>query len=92
MVRVASLREQSFHAETAQDHNPDGLKAISQLRMIWARTQQLVADQYRIPVERGARAIGARHFGCTLRRREEHGLPGTVLSRNGVPDHHADGD
>ncbi|MCA9166608.1 MAG: polyphosphate kinase 1 [Planctomycetales bacterium] len=46
MVRVAGLREQSFYSEAAQDHNADGLKAISQLRLIWARTQQLVVDQY----------------------------------------------
>jgi polyphosphate kinase len=46
MVRVAGLREQAFDAETPQDYNPDGLRAVTQLRQIWARTQQLVADQY----------------------------------------------
>jgi polyphosphate kinase len=47
MVRVAGLREQAFASETSQDYNPDGLKAIQQLRQIALRTRQLVADQYR---------------------------------------------
>ena len=47
MVRVAGLREQAFASEAPQDYNPDGLKAIAQLRQIAARTRQLVADQYR---------------------------------------------
>ena len=34
MVRVAGLREQAFASEAPQDYNPDGLKAISQLRQI----------------------------------------------------------
>ena len=46
MVRVAGLRQQAFAAEAPQDFNPDGLKAISQLRKIYSRTQQLVSDQY----------------------------------------------
>jgi polyphosphate kinase len=47
MVRVAGLREQAFASEVPQDYNPDGMKAIAQLRQIYARTRQLVADQYR---------------------------------------------
>jgi polyphosphate kinase len=47
MVRVAGLREQAFASEAPQDYNPDGMKAIAQLHHIGARTQQLVAQQYR---------------------------------------------
>lgn len=47
MVRVAGLREQAFQAGTAQDANPDELKPFQQLRHIAARTQQLVAAQYK---------------------------------------------
>lgn len=47
MVRVAGLREQAFASEVPQDYNPDGLKAITQLRRVAARTRQLVEDQYR---------------------------------------------
>ena len=47
MVRVAGLREQAFASEVPQDYNPDGLKAITQLRRVAARTRQLVDDQYR---------------------------------------------
>ena len=46
MVRVAGLREQAFASEAPQDYNPDGLKAISQLRKIASRTKALVNDQY----------------------------------------------
>ena len=51
MVRVAGLREQAFASGAPQDYNPDGLKAIQQIRQIWGRTQQLVADQYRCLTE-----------------------------------------
>ena len=51
MVRVAGLREQAFASETPQDHNPDGLKAITQLREINQRTTQLVNDQYNCLVD-----------------------------------------
>ena len=47
MVRVAGLREQAFASEAPQDYNPDGLKAISQLREIASRTKALVNDQYK---------------------------------------------
>lgn len=46
MVRVAGLREQAFDAEAPQDYNPDGLKAVTQLRRIHERTLRLVNDQY----------------------------------------------
>ncbi len=46
MVRVAGLRQQAFASGAPQDYNPDGLKAIAQLRRIAARTRQLVRDQY----------------------------------------------
>ena len=47
MVRVAGLREQAFASEAPQDYNPDGLKAISQLRRIASQTKALVNDQYK---------------------------------------------
>ncbi len=46
MVRVAGLREQAFASEAPQDYNPDGMKAIAQLRKIAVRTKKLVLDQY----------------------------------------------
>ncbi|MDG2382701.1 MAG: polyphosphate kinase 1 [Pirellulaceae bacterium] len=46
MVRVAGLREQAFASEAPQDYNPDGMKAIAQLRKIASRTKELVLDQY----------------------------------------------
>ena len=47
MVRVAGLREQAFASGTPQDRNPDGMKAVAQLKNISARTQELVSAQYR---------------------------------------------
>ncbi len=46
MVRVAGLREQAFDAETPQDYNPDGMRAITQLHHIRQRTVQLITSQY----------------------------------------------
>lgn len=46
MVRVAGLREQAFGDGAPQDINPDGMKAITQLRAIAERTQQLTIAQY----------------------------------------------
>ena len=46
MVRVAGLREQAFASGAPQDFNPDGLKAITQLKKVSERTKQLVQDQY----------------------------------------------
>jgi polyphosphate kinase len=47
MVRVAGLREQAFDAETPQDYNPDGMRAMTQLHHIRQRTVQLINSQYR---------------------------------------------
>jgi len=47
MIRVAGLREQAFGDGAPQDYSPDGLRPISQLQRIAARTQELVAAQYR---------------------------------------------
>ncbi len=47
MIRVAGLREQAFGDLAPQDYSPDGLRPISQLQRIAARTQELVAAQYR---------------------------------------------
>jgi polyphosphate kinase len=47
MVRVSGLREQAFEDGAPQDYSPDGLRPIVQLQRIAARTQELVAAQYR---------------------------------------------
>ncbi|MBI1901948.1 MAG: polyphosphate kinase 1 [Planctomycetia bacterium] len=47
MVRVAGLREQAFGDGAPEDFAPDGLTPIAQLERIAARTQELVARQYR---------------------------------------------
>jgi polyphosphate kinase len=47
MVRVAGLREQAFGESAPQDEAPDGMTPLAQLRAIAARTQELVARQYR---------------------------------------------
>ncbi len=47
MVRVAGLREQAFGDGAPEDYSPDGLRPITQLQRIAARTQELVAAQYR---------------------------------------------
>ena len=52
MVRVAGLREQAFGSGTPQDRNPDGMKAVSQLKEIAERTQELVAQQYKCLVKK----------------------------------------
>ncbi len=46
MVRVAGLREQAFDDSAPQDTNPDGMRAIEQLKRIAERSRQLVAAQY----------------------------------------------
>ncbi|HEY5313260.1 MAG TPA: polyphosphate kinase 1, partial [Pirellulales bacterium] len=48
MVRVSGLREQAFEDGAPQDYSPDGLRPIAQLQRIAARTQELVAAQYRV--------------------------------------------
>jgi len=52
MVRVSGLREQAFGHGAPQDYAPDGLRAITQLQRVAARTQELVAAQYRCWNER----------------------------------------
>jgi polyphosphate kinase len=47
MVRVSGLREQAFGESAPQDYSPDGLRPLEQLERIAARTQELVARQYR---------------------------------------------
>jgi polyphosphate kinase len=47
MIRVAGLREQAFGDLAPQDYSPDGMRPINQLQRIAARTQELVAAQYR---------------------------------------------
>jgi polyphosphate kinase len=48
MVRISGLREQAFEDGAPQDYSPDGLRPIVQLQRIAARTQELVAGQYRV--------------------------------------------
>ena len=48
MVRVAGLREQAFGDMLPQDPPVDGLKPLAQLQRIARRTEQLVAQQYKI--------------------------------------------
>src|SRR3984957_14190871 len=47
MVRVSGLREQAFEDGAPQDYSPDGLRPIQQLQRVAARTQDMVAAQYR---------------------------------------------
>ncbi|MBX3411358.1 MAG: polyphosphate kinase 1 [Pirellulales bacterium] len=47
MVRVSGLREQAFGDGAPQDYTADGMSALAQLERIAARTQELVAAQYR---------------------------------------------
>jgi polyphosphate kinase len=47
MVRIAGLREQAFGDGAPEDYSPDGLRPITQLQRIAARSQELVAAQYR---------------------------------------------
>jgi polyphosphate kinase len=62
MVRVSGLREQAFGESAPQDYAPDGLTAMEQLRAIAARTQELVARQYRCLRESLAPAFEAEGF------------------------------
>ena len=47
MVRVAGLREQAYGESAPQDEAPDGMTALTQLKAIAARTQELVVRLYR---------------------------------------------
>jgi len=62
MVRVAGLREQAFGESAPQDYAPDGMRAIEQLQRIAARTQELVARQYRCLKESIGPAMQAEGF------------------------------
>ncbi len=62
MVRVSGVREQAFGESAPQDNPPDGLAPHEQLRRIAARTQELVARQYRCLNERIAPAMVAEGF------------------------------
>ena len=46
MIRVAGLREQAFGESAPQDYSPDGMTAMTQLKALACRTQELVARQY----------------------------------------------
>ena len=63
MVRVAGIREQAFGESAPQDYAADGMNAMSQLRAIASRTQELVARQYRCLKESIGPAMTAEGFG-----------------------------
>ena len=62
MVRVAGLREQAFGESAPQDYAPDGLSAMTQIKAIAKRTQDLVARQYRCLRQSLAPALEAEGF------------------------------
>jgi len=62
MVRVSGVREQAFGESAPQDESPDGLRPIEQLERIAARTQELVARQYRCLRDSIAPAMAAEGF------------------------------
>jgi polyphosphate kinase len=62
MVRVAGLREQAFGESAPQDYSADGMTALAQLEAIAARTQELVARQYRCLRESIGPAMEAEGF------------------------------
>ena len=62
MVRVSGLREQAFGESAPQDYAPDGMTALEQLKSIAARTQELVARQYRCLKESIGPAMEAEGF------------------------------
>ena len=62
MVRVSGLREQAFGESAPQDYAPDGLRPLEQLERIAARTQELVARQYRCLKESIGPAMAAEGF------------------------------
>ena len=62
MVRVSGLREQAFGESAPQDYAPDGMTPMEQLRAIAARTQELVARQYRCLRESVGPALQAEGF------------------------------
>jgi polyphosphate kinase len=62
MVRVAGLREQAFGESAPQDYSADGMRPLEQLERIAARTQELVARQYRCLKESIGPALAAEGF------------------------------
>jgi polyphosphate kinase len=62
MVRVAGLREQAFGESAPQDYSADGMRPLEQLGRIAARTQELVARQYRCLKESIGPAMQAEGF------------------------------
>jgi polyphosphate kinase len=62
MVRVSGLREQAFGESAPQDYAPDGMTPLEQLKAIAARTQDLVARQYRCLRESVGPALEAEGF------------------------------
>ena len=62
MVRVAGLREQAFGESAPQDYSADGMRPLEQLERIAARTQELVARQYRCLKESIGPAMQAEGF------------------------------
>ena len=62
MVRVAGLREQAFGESAPQDEAPDGMTALTQLKAIAARTQELVARHYQCLRESIGPALEAEGF------------------------------
>jgi len=62
MVRVAGVREQAFGESAPQDYAADGMRPLEQLERIAARTQELVARQYRCLRESIGPALAAEGF------------------------------
>jgi polyphosphate kinase len=62
MVRVSGLREQAFGESAPQDYAADGMRPLEQLERIAARTQELVARQYRCLKESIGPAMSAEGF------------------------------
>jgi len=62
MIRVSGLREQAFGESAPQDYSPDGMTALTQLKAIASRTQELVARQYRCVRESIGPAMTAEGF------------------------------
>ena len=62
MIRVAGLREQAFGESAPQDYSPDGMTAMTQLKALACRTQELVARQYACVRESIGPAMAAEGF------------------------------
>ncbi len=62
MIRVAGLREQAFGESAPQDYSPDGMTAMTQLKALASRTQELVVRQYACVRESIGPAMAAEGF------------------------------